>query len=149
MWRSKHNLTARRVETAKPGRYGDGGGLYLIVSATGARKWVYRFTFGGRVTKMGIGSVRSFRWPRRGTEPTSAQASRRGRKPNAAKRRAARASVGVPTFGVVADELLAAKKSEWRNEEHQAQWLASLTERPDHSAIGGSTRLIPRRCWKF
>jgi hypothetical protein len=58
MWRSKHNLTARRVETAKPGRYGDGGGLYLIVSATGARKWVYRFTFGGRVTKMGIGSVR-------------------------------------------------------------------------------------------
>jgi hypothetical protein len=30
-------LTARKVETAKPGQYGDGTGLYLIVSATGAR----------------------------------------------------------------------------------------------------------------
>ena len=38
-------LTARRVETAKPGKYSDGGNLYLIVSETGARKWVLRFTW--------------------------------------------------------------------------------------------------------
>ncbi len=33
-------LTARKVETAKPGKYSDGGNLYLIVSETGSRKWV-------------------------------------------------------------------------------------------------------------
>jgi hypothetical protein len=27
-------LTARKVETAKPGKYSDGGNLYLIVSET-------------------------------------------------------------------------------------------------------------------
>jgi hypothetical protein len=37
-------LTARKAETAKPGKYSDGGNLYLIVSETGARKWVLRFT---------------------------------------------------------------------------------------------------------
>jgi hypothetical protein len=42
-----NNLTARKVETAKPGKYSDGGNLYLIVSGTGARKWVLRFTWRG------------------------------------------------------------------------------------------------------
>jgi len=41
------HLTARKVETAKPGKYGDGANLYLMVSRTGARKWVLRFTFRG------------------------------------------------------------------------------------------------------
>ena len=35
---------------------------------------------------------------------------------------------GKPTFGQCADELLAAKASEWRNEKHKAQWKMTLTE---------------------
>ena len=50
-------LTARKVETAKPGKYSDGGNLYLIVSKTGARKWVLRFTWRGRAKEMGLGSA--------------------------------------------------------------------------------------------
>ncbi|PZR85044.1 MAG: integrase, partial [Hyphomicrobiales bacterium] len=38
----KQKLTARAAATAKPGRYGDGGGLYLVVSGSRARKWVFR-----------------------------------------------------------------------------------------------------------
>src|SRR5882672_9593753 len=52
-------LTARKVETAKPGKYSDGGNLYLIVSETGARKWVMRFTWRGRPKEMGLGSAAS------------------------------------------------------------------------------------------
>ncbi len=33
-----------------------------------------------------------------------------------------------PTFGAIADALLAAKEREWRNEKHRAQWRASLTD---------------------
>jgi hypothetical protein len=55
--RGKQKLTARGAATSKPGRYGDGNGLYLIVSPSGARKWVFRFTFGGKVTEMGLGSA--------------------------------------------------------------------------------------------
>ena len=50
-------LTARKVETAKPGKYSDGGNLYLIVSKSGARKWVLRFTWRGRAKEMGLGSA--------------------------------------------------------------------------------------------
>ena len=55
--RGKQKLTARGAATSKPGRYGDGNGLYLVVSPRGARKWVFRFTFGGKVTEMGLGSA--------------------------------------------------------------------------------------------
>jgi hypothetical protein len=33
-----------------------------------------------------------------------------------------------PAFGAIADALIAAKESEWRNEKHRAQWRASLME---------------------
>src|SRR5438045_8493038 len=52
-------LTARKVETAKPGKYSDGGNLYLIVSETGSRKCVLRFTWRGRAKEMGLGSAAS------------------------------------------------------------------------------------------
>ena len=49
-------LTARRVETAKAGKYSDGGNLYLIVSPAGTRKWVLRFTWRGKAREMGLGT---------------------------------------------------------------------------------------------
>src|SRR5690242_4909067 len=50
-------LTARKVATAKRGKYSDGGNLYLIVSETGSRKWVLRFTWRGAAREMGLGSA--------------------------------------------------------------------------------------------
>ena len=50
-------LTARAATTTKPGRYGDGDGLWLVVSPTGARKWAFRFTWRRRVTEMGLGGA--------------------------------------------------------------------------------------------
>jgi integrase len=129
MGHSTHKLTARKVETAGPGRYGDGGGLYLVVSIAEARKWVFRFTFGGRVTEMGVGSASVVSLAEaRDRAHEARKLLQAGENPIAAKRRAALASAGVPTFGAVADELLAAKRSEWRNEKHQAQWRSSLME---------------------
>ena len=49
-------LTARKVETANPGKYGDGGGLQLVVAATGAKKWVLRFLWQGKAREMGLGA---------------------------------------------------------------------------------------------
>jgi len=44
-----NKLTANQAARAQPGRYGDGGGLALIVStaADGSlnKKWVFRFTW--------------------------------------------------------------------------------------------------------
>ena len=51
-------LTATRVRQEKrPGRYADGNGLYLHVSETGARWWIWRGTVHGRRRELGIGGV--------------------------------------------------------------------------------------------
>jgi hypothetical protein len=52
-------LSARKVETAKPGKYADGGGLYLAVAPSGAKKWTFRFLWNGRAREAGLGSVDS------------------------------------------------------------------------------------------
>ncbi len=55
-----HNaLTPTRVRQEKrPGRYADGNGLYLHVSETGARWWIWRGTVHGRRRDVGMGSAR-------------------------------------------------------------------------------------------
>jgi hypothetical protein len=52
-------LTAVQVRQIKtPGRHADGGGLYLFVEATGARRWVLRTVAQGRRRDIGLGSSR-------------------------------------------------------------------------------------------
>ena len=40
----------------KPGRYGDGGGLYLNVSASGSKSWVFIWARAKLTREMGLGS---------------------------------------------------------------------------------------------
>jgi len=120
-------LTARAAATTKPGRYGDGAGLYLVVSGAGARKWVFRFSWRGKVTEMGLGAA----------DPVSLAEARRlrdearrtlaaGENPITSRRVARKAAAGKPTFGEAADALIAAKEAEWRNEKHRDQWRMTL-----------------------
>jgi Arm DNA-binding domain len=56
-----NRLDALKVKRAvAPGYYADGAGLYLQVSAGGARSWVYRFMLNGRARYMGLGSLVTF-----------------------------------------------------------------------------------------
>lgn len=120
-------LTARTAATLKPGRHGDGGGLYLVVSPSGSRKWVYRFTFGGSVTEMGLGSAGVVSLAEAREKAHNARKLMlTGKNPIEAKRQAAINKSGKPTFGAVADALIAAKETGWRNEKHRAQWRVSL-----------------------
>ena len=125
----KEKLSARAAATTKPGRYGDGGGLYLIVSPNKARKWVYRFSFGGKVTEMGLGAAGSVSLSEARDKARHARRSLdAGENPIEARRRANQIEAGTPTFGTVATDLLAAKASEWRNEKHREQWRSSLVD---------------------
>jgi len=49
-----HKLPPRKVATSGPGKHEDGGGLRLVVSRTGARKWMLRFTLHGKRREMGL-----------------------------------------------------------------------------------------------
>lgn len=49
-------LTVKRVQGVKtPGRYGDGGGLFLQVTTSGTKSWIYRWERDGRERMMGLG----------------------------------------------------------------------------------------------
>jgi integrase len=116
-------LTARKVETAKAGKYSDGGNLYLIVSDTGARKWVLRFTWHGRAKEMGLGSAASV--PLADAREKAAGARRKiaqGLNPIDERKR----DGGIPTFGEMADEVLGSLSTGFRNEKHKAQWKSTL-----------------------
>ena len=50
-------LSTRSVQALrKPGRYGDGNGLYLQVGPSGTKAWLFRYKAGGRERFMGLGS---------------------------------------------------------------------------------------------
>lgn len=122
-------LTARTVATAKPGRHGDGGGLWLIVSETGAKRWAYRFTIAGKVSELGLGSADDVSLAvARDMAAEARKLAKAGKSPVDARREQELVETGKPTFGKCADDFLAAKSSEWRNEKHRAQWAMTLTK---------------------
>ncbi|WP_252107932.1 MULTISPECIES: site-specific integrase [unclassified Halomonas] len=53
------SFTAKKVQSlikeAKPGRYGDGNGLYLMIPKAGAAYWMCRYTFAGKRRGMTLG----------------------------------------------------------------------------------------------
>jgi len=58
--RQLHKLFARQIAAlSKPGRYSDGGGLYVVVAAGGTKRWVFLFMRDGRQREMGLGSILS------------------------------------------------------------------------------------------
>lgn len=122
-------LTARAAATTKPGRFGDGAGLYLIVAPSGARKWVYRFTWRGKVTEMGLGSADVVSLAdARGLRDEARRVLASGCNPIEARREQERAETGKPTFGAMADAFIDNKGAEWRNAKHRAQWAMTLRE---------------------
>ncbi|HRW61644.1 MAG TPA: Arm DNA-binding domain-containing protein, partial [Defluviicoccus sp.] len=44
------------VKSLPAGIHADGGGLYLQVTASGARSWIFRFSSAGKRHEMGLGA---------------------------------------------------------------------------------------------
>src|SRR5437868_12043084 len=112
-------LSALEVTRAKgPAVMHDGGGLYLRVSASGARSWVFRFQLNGKRRDMGIGPhpeiglaearEKAFAYRKQrhqGVDPLEArQAERQTLQLTAARGR---------TFREVAEEFIARNESGW------------------------------------
>jgi len=141
MGRSINKLSARTVETVKaPGRYSDGGNLYLSVSANGGRRWVFMYRFAGRQREMGLGSA-----SRAGTSLARARelaveartALAAGLDPLEARKARIQSKRTVPSFGECADAYIEAHRKSWRNDKNVAQWTMTL------STYCAQIRLIP------
>jgi integrase len=117
-------LSDRKVQTIKkPGRYADGGGLYLIVDPSGAKRWVFMSWRGGRQIELGLGGLTSVSLKAaRAKAAACSTLAAEGRDP----REALKPNRGVPTFGELADEVIAKRESSWTNATHRRQWRVTL-----------------------
>jgi integrase len=135
--RQLHKLSAREAETiTKPGRHGDGGGLYLAIEmgAHGRRQWIflYRVRGTGKRREIGLGSAKG-----KGKDGLSLADARlkagdvrkalaEGKDP-AAKRRAE--AVADTTFGEFADTFLQSIKAGFNGKNTLADWRRDLEVR--------------------
>ncbi|MGO1068429.1 tyrosine-type recombinase/integrase [Lysobacter sp. CA199] len=122
-----HRLSARQIATARTGHHADGGGLYLQVTKTRARSWVFRYQRNKRRRELGLGtaSVVTLQEAReRAIELRKALA--RGEDPMAA--RLARRAAQRRTWGEVCKEYIDTASTEWKNDAQAAQWRQSLTD---------------------
>jgi integrase len=130
-------LTPLAVKNAKPGRYADGGGLYLVVKDSGARSWVYRYMLHGKRRDSGLGpagadsvTLASARDEatklrlkiRAGIDPLAEKQQEKA----AAKATEQAAKVAGVTFGEVAASYIAANEGNWKNDKHRQQWRNTL-----------------------
>lgn len=128
MARAIDKLSARTVATARgPARHSDGGGLYLVVDASGAKRWLFIFRHGGKQREMGLGganavSLADARKRRNAARKHLAE----GLDPILERRRSAAASAEAITFGVFADGLVTEISKGFRNGKHAAQWSSTL-----------------------
>jgi integrase len=118
-------LTPPQVRArSAPGRYADGGGLYLNVAKGGSKSWVFLYRFGGGRSEMGLGGFPDVTLAKARDKARAA----RGQLADGINPIAARdAEREVPTFGVMADRLVATLSKGWRNEKHITAWKMTLT----------------------
>ena len=119
-----HKLTTRKVATAGPGKFEDGGGLRLVVSNTGAKKWILRFTIDGRRREMGLGSFPDVGLGEaRGKAIEYRKQAKDGVDPIEARQIEPEKT---PTFTTCAARYIRAHRRGWKNAKHARQWVSTL-----------------------
>lgn len=115
-------LSARKVQTAREGKYSDGNGLFLLVKKTGARSWVLRYQLNKRRRDIGLGSYPdiSLQEAREKVVDLKRQI-KNGFDPLAHRQKQTNI-----TFKEAGEKLIQSKKSEWKNAKHAQQWTSTL-----------------------
>jgi integrase len=150
-------LTERGVQTAKPGRHGDGEGLHLVVSETGRKKWVLRYQVAGVRKDKGLGA-----YPSVGLRDARERAIAarklvaRGVDPIEADRAARKAAKPIPTFKEIAKLVIEDAQSKSANAKVRYQWerhlgpaySGPLLDRPVHEITALDVAAVLRPVWR-
>jgi integrase len=128
MARATRRLSARKVETiAQPGYHADGDGLYLVVDPSGARRWAFIYHSRGKRREMGLGRM-GLKEAREAAEEVRRQI-RKGIDPIAARHHDRSAKAAIPTFEVIAAQVIADAQARSTNDKVRYQWELLLGPR--------------------
>lgn len=122
----------------KRGYYADGGGLYLQVTNSGSKSWVFRFRSraghpgGGRLREMGLGAFHAVTLAEaRDTARACRKQLQDGIDPINERKRSFVQAVALAaasmTFSQCAEAYIKAHRPSWRHEKHAQQWTNTLT----------------------
>jgi hypothetical protein len=148
---------------SEPDLYFDGRGLYLQVTGSGAKSWVYRYTLNGKARWLGLGSARDVSLKRarelrdvargkiaKGIDPVAEKQAER------AATKAANNPPRVVTFKAATERYLDDHHRDWRNPKHRAQWRSTLVtyawpmiaEKPINEITAADIVEVLRPIWK-
>ena len=134
---SKQQLSAIKVKSIKaPGYYLDSDGLYLQVSSSGTKSWIYRFMLENRRRDMGLGSLDTLsladariqrndqkKLVKQGIDQianrTAIQSQRIAEEQKKQRERI--------TFQLCAEEYISSRQAEWKSPKSSQQWMNTLT----------------------
>lgn len=124
MARKLNKLTVKGAAAlTTPGRHSDGGGLYLVIDAQGARRWCFLFRWRGKTREMGLGSLNSVPLALAREMAANLRTSvAQGLDPIAARKSK---KADLP-FGEFAERLIEDLKPEWRNPKTAPQWSQTI-----------------------
>ena len=134
MSRTLNKLSARKVTTIKmPGYHSDGGGLYLQVSSTLSKSWIFKFVRDKKATEIGLGSLVDVSLEHaRDKAADYRKLLKQGINPLAEKRKVERnlqlAVAKAMSFADCAEAYIELNRHGWKNPKHAQQWSNTLKQ---------------------
>ncbi|RPE67335.1 integrase [Pacificibacter maritimus] len=124
-------LTKKLVENLGAGRHGDGGGLYLVVDPSGARRWIVRVVVKGQKNRKGAPLRTDF-----GLGGADVVTLNQARDRALEYRRMAKQGLNprfnaqrdIPTFEEIAQQVHIDRMPTWKNAKHGQQWINTLRD---------------------
>ncbi|MBB6590990.1 integrase arm-type DNA-binding domain-containing protein [Ralstonia solanacearum] len=129
--RQIHRLNALRVaKEVAPGYHADGGGLYLQISSSGSRSWIFRYSLAKRAREMGLGPLSAISLAEARAEAARCRkllgASIDPIEDRRERERAAQATPDGLLFRNAARDYIDAHRGSWKNAKHAQQWENTL-----------------------
>jgi integrase len=124
-------LTKKLVENLGAGRHGDGGGLYLVVDPSGARRWIVRVVVKGQRnrkggplrTDFGLGGADIVTLPQaRDRALEYRRMAKQGLNPRYNAKRE------IPAFAEFCQQVHIERLPTWKNAKHGQQWINTLRD---------------------
>ena len=133
MAKTINRLSVKKVDNLKtPGWHPDGNGLYLQVSKSGSKSWVYRYQVDGKQKWHGLGSYtkENSLQTARSSALKCKQLRRDGIDPidhrNQIKIDSRLATRSAITFKECAEQFIKSHRGGWKNQKHASQWENTL-----------------------
>lgn len=143
-----NQLTALQVnQLSEPGRYSDGGGLYLNIKSDGSKSWIFRYQLNKNRRNMGLGAfnkktngladarkkaAEKRHLVEQGIDPIEHARELEAEKLAEQERKRQEAeqlkAVSRSTFKSCAADYIKNKSAEWKNAKHKQQWENTLDQ---------------------